>query len=293
MVGLLCQPGWAPTPRRVGKRGPGVSATCPRVSSAFTWVALSKAGRPPPWAWGLPGPRGPHTAGTRLPARGGRLPPSEGGLSPQRPLFPVPHMHTHTRTHVHATQTAHSTCTRIHTRPHAHTTRAAHATCTHTHTHTPHTPQTHSTHPTHAHYLHTHTPHAARALPASPGAGVSSSRPSVCAVTSSTRAVGPTGSVSALPRGPGARVWSVASGLGWNWPHYTSFTSGCGACVNSDEDSLCAHTHATYTHHTHAHILFMPLLQRTLTNTSKDKHLLGILKCSSLFYYFMFFSCTT
>lgn len=89
-------------------------------------------------------------------------------------------------------------------RRHAHTTRAAHATCTHTHTHTPHTPQTHSTHPTHAHYLHTHTPHAARALPASPGAGVSSSRPSVCAVTSSTRAVGPTGSVSALPRGLGA-----------------------------------------------------------------------------------------
>lgn len=183
--------------------------------------------------------------------------------------------HTNSAVHMH-TYTYTPTCT--------HHTRSTCYMHTCTYTHTAHTTDT-RTHPTHAHTPHTHTtctrtPHAAhgpcvasRALPASPGAGVSSSRPSVCAVTSSTRAVGPTGSVSALPRGPGARVWSVASGLGWNWPHYTSFTSGCRACVNSDEDSLCAHTHATYTHHTHAHILFMPLLQRTLTNTSKDKHL--------------------
>lgn len=255
MVGLLCQPGWAPTPRRVGKRGPGVSATCPRVSSAFTWVALSKAGRPPPWAWGPPGPRGPHRAGTRLPARGGRLPPSEGGLSPQRPLFPVPHMHTHTRTHVHATQTAHSTCTRIHTRPHAHTTRAAHATCTHTHTlHTPHTHTPHTrTLPAHTH----HTRPTARASrpglsPPLPGRG-SVPRARQCAQSRPRLA-------PLAPRGPFRRcrgAWEPESGL-WRvaWAGTGLITHHSPPAVEPALTVMrthCVRTHTPLTHTTHTH----------------------------------------
>lgn len=211
--------------------------------------------------------------------------------APAVPCTTHAHSHAHTRTrhtnsalHMH-TYTYTPTCT--------HHTRSTCYMHTYTYTHTAHTTDT-RTHPTHAH----HTRPAARASypglsPPLPGRG-SVPRARQCARSRPRLA-------PLAPRGPFRRcrgAWEPESGLwrvAWAGTGLIAhrLTSGCRACVNSDEDSLCAHTHAAYTHHTHAHILFMPLLQRTLTNTSKDKHLLGILKCSSLFYYFMFFSCTT